>query len=575
MNLTQELIQYCNDILEGKILACQKHKWACQRFLNDLDRQNTDNFPYVFNEDKANRFLDWMHLFKHTKGPLQGQLIEPHIIQKFNFENIFGWINVKTGYRRFRKSYWQVGRKNAKSQSEACVGTYETFADSESASEVYCAATKTKQSKIVWNEARLQTKRCDFLKGKYKIANGMIMHLKSDSYMTYLSKEDGKTGDGFNPQCGIIDEYHLHPTTEMYDVLNSGMGARTQPLMMIITTAGYELNHPCYRVEYKYVSNILNPDSPVENDEYFVMINELDKDKDGNITDDIKDEKVWIKANPIVAENEVGLNYLRGELKAALAEPEKMKTFLTKNMNVWIDKRASGYMEMDKWRAGGVENYDLNNLMNMECIAGLDLSAKNDLTSISFDFKIDNDKYVVLSHSFMPKDRLHEKMIKDKMPYDLWSKDNKWITLTPGSVVDYSYIKKYIEEMYQKYKWRYREIVYDPWNATQFAIMMENAGYTMAEMRQGIRSLSEGTKNFRDSVYAGNVIHDNNPVLTWALGNAVTKPDANENIMLDKEKSTFRIDPAAALMNAHSRMIIVNPDKGTSVYEKRGMRSLL
>ncbi len=574
MNLKEELIQYSNDVLNGNIVACKKHKWACKRFLNDLAREGTEEFPYIFDEEKANNYLDWMRFFKHTKGPLQGTLIEPHIIQKFNFGNIFGWIKIKNGYRRFKKSYWQVGRKNAKSQSEACVGTYETFADGESASEVYCAATKTKQARVVWNEANLQVKRCSFLKKKYKIANGQITHLKSDSYMTYLSKEDGKTGDGFNPQCGIIDEYHAHPTSEMYDIIVSGMGARVQPLMMIITTAGYELNHPCYSVEYKYVSNILDPDNPTENEEYFVMINELDKDEKGNLIDDIKDEKVWIKANPIVAENETGIDYLRGELKAALDAPEKMKTFLTKNMDVWIDKRASGYMEMDRWKACGQSDFDLNILLNMECISGLDLSTKIDLTSIGFDFKLQNGKYVILGHSFMPKDRLQAKIQQDKVPYDLWAEQG-WIDLTPGSVVDYSYIKKYIKKMERLYRWRFKEIAYDSWNATQFAIQMENDGYTMVEMRQGIRSLGEGTKSFRDEVYAGNIIHINNPVLTWALGNAVTKEDANENFMLDKDKSTFRIDPAASIMNAHARMIIINPNAGHSIYAKRGMRSLL
>src|SRR5690606_33207433 len=140
------------------------------------------------------------------------------------------------------------------------------------------------------------------LRDKFKVAYGTITHLKSESIIKPLSKEDRKTGDGTNPSAFFVDEYHAHETTEIYDIGDSGMGARTQPLLMVITTAGFNLNNPCYRVEYKYVSQILDPNSPVENDEYYVMINELDKG------DDIKDESVWPKANPILSSYEAGMN---------------------------------------------------------------------------------------------------------------------------------------------------------------------------------------------------------------------------------------------------------------------------
>ena len=283
MSLLEELITYSEDVINGVEVACIKHKWACARFLIDLNKKD---FKYVFDEEKAERFLEWMRLFKHTKGVLQGENIEPHIIQKFVFGNIYGWVNRETGLRRFKKAYWQVGRKNAKSQSLGTMGSYESMAFGENASEVYCAATKKDQAKIVWNEINSQLKSCEFLNGKYKVAYGQIEHIKSSSFIKALSKDDGKSGDGLNIQCGIVDEYHGHPTSEIYDVLISGTGARTQPLIMIITTAGFNLNHPCYQVEYKYVSRILDPESVVENDEYFVMINELDKD------DDIKDGKL-------------------------------------------------------------------------------------------------------------------------------------------------------------------------------------------------------------------------------------------------------------------------------------------
>ena len=547
--LKQWLIDYCHDVLNGDIIACQKHKWACRRFLRDVEREGTDEFPYVFDEEKALRFLKWMTLFKHTKGKLAGKHIEPHPIQIFVFGNIYGWVHKDTGLRRFKKGYWQVARKNAKSQSLACVGSYEAFAFGENMSEVYIGATKTEQSKIVWNEIKAQIQGCDFLKGKYKIAYGKIEHLKSGSFIAALSKDAGKTGDGLNVQCGIIDEYHAHPTSEIYDVLVSGMGARPQPLMMIITTAGFNLNHPCYSVEYQYVSKILDPNNPIENDEYFVMINELDKD------DDIKDEKNWEKANPILCSYEEGVNFLRGELKAALDVPEKMRNFLTKNMNRWVDMKDNGYMDMSKWAACG-QDFDLSTLEGLECIVGVDLSAKIDLTSVGFEFKKDG-KYIVLSHSFMPEDTLDRKRKTDKVPYDLWVQQG-WITTTPGAVVDYNFIKSYIKNFEQQYKVKIREICADPWNATQFMQDMEAEGYTVVEIRQGIQTLGGATKDFREQVYQGNVIHNNNPVLTWALSNAVTRQDANENIMLDKSKSTERIDPIAAVLNAHVRAMLKN-----------------
>lgn len=548
MDLKQWLIDYSNDVVNNEIIACKEHKWACMRFLRDVERQGTDDFPYIFDSDRALHFLNWMTLFKHTKGVLAGKRIVPHEIQVFNFGNIYGWIHKDTKLRRFKKAYWQVAKKNAKSQSLSCVGSYEAMALGEPAAQVYCAATKTDQAKIVWSEIEAQLRTSDDLKGKFKVRYGKIEHPKSDSFIKALSKEDGKKGDGVHTQCGIVDEYHLHETSEIYDNLASSMAARTQPLLIVITTAGFNLNNPCYRVEYKYVTRILDPDNPIENDEYFVMINKLD---DG---DDIRDERNWIKANPILCSYEEGMNFLRGELKLALQVPEKMRNFLTKNMNVWVDKRDNGYIEMNKWTICGKKT--LPDLKGLTCIVGVDLSKKIDLTSISFEFYLGDDKYAVLSHSFMPEDTLEEKRNSDRVPYDLWAKQG-WITITPGAVVDYNFIKAYIIAQEKENNWSVKEICYDPYNATQFAQDMELEGYTCVEIRQGVRTLSEPTKSFRESVKEDKIYHDNNPVLTWALGNAVTKQDSNENIMLDKAKSTERIDPIASVINSHVRSMLV------------------
>lgn len=550
LGVKDELVEYSNGILNGDIVSNEKHRQACQRFLNDLEKQGTETFPYIFDEGRAERFIDWMKLFKHRKGVLAGQYIDPHIIQKFIFGNIYGWVHKDTGYRRFNKAYWQVGRKNAKSQSLGTVGSYESSAFGEASAEVYCAATKKDQAKIVWDEIDGMIKGNEDLRSKFKVAYGTITHLRSGSIIKPLSKEDRKTGDGYNPQCGIIDEYHAHDTDEMYEIIESGMGARLQPLMMIITTAGFNLTNPCYRVEYKYVSQILDPNNPIENDQYFAMINELDKD------DDIKDENNWIKANPILCSYAGGFDYIRKRLKVALDVPEKMKNFQTKNMNIWVDQKDHGYMMMDRWSKCGQE-FDLSILENLECSAGVDLSAKIDLTSLSFEFKMPDGKYLVLSHSFMPEDTLEVKTKTDKVPYSLWEEQG-WITTTPGAVVDYNFIKSYIKKFEKDYKCRVKEICCDPWNASQFMQDMEQEGYVMVEIRQGIQTLGEATKDFREQVYQKNVIHNNNPVLSWAINNAVTKQDSNENIMLDKSKSTDRIDPIASLINAHVRSMVFN-----------------
>lgn len=574
MTLREELTQYSQDVISGKIISCKKHKQACSRFMNDLEQEGTDSFPYVFDEDKANHFLEWMPLFKHTKGPLEGEYKIPEPIEKFIFGNIYGWVRKDTGYRRFRKAYWQVARKNAKSQDLAIVALYEISAFGEPCAEVYVAATKRDQTKYVFNEADLIYKRNDLFKDKFKTVYGEIRHPKSGSVFARMSEEDKKKGDGSNPQAGLIDEYHAHNTSEYYDILTSGMKTRKQPLLFIITTAGFELNHPCYSEEYPYVSKILDPNNPVENDRYFIMINELDKDDEGNLLDDIKDEECWPKANPIVVKTEVGLESIRDELCVALDKPEKMRDFLTKTMNVWVNQGAHGYMLMDKWAlCGATKDNPFPDVKGLKCIPGLDLSVTIDLTSTSFEIELPDGRVAVLAHSFIPEETLIRKRHTDKFDYDRYVKEG-WITATPGASVDYNYVLDYVVEMFEKYEWPKGEACFDRYLATWLSYQLESRDFTPVEIPQGIPALGMPTKDFRARVYNKKVIHNNNPVLTWAIGNAVTTPmDKNENFMLDKGKSTGRIDPIAALMNAHARAMVV-PTIKKSAYEERGMRSL-
>lgn len=555
MTLLEELIQYSHNCIKDTAHVCQKHRWACERFLRDVQHAKTKEFPYVFDEEKAQRFFNWVHLHRHTKGVLAGEPIDFAPIQRFIFGNVYGWVHQDTGLRRFRRAYWQVARKNAKSQSLAIVGDYELMALGEPMSEVYIGATKTLQAKIIYNEVVAMLKRCPLLKDKWHESYGVIRHPKSDSILRALSKDDGKTGDGLNPQCGLIDEYHAHPTDEILEVINTGMVARRQPLLFIITTAGNNFGGPCYRVEYPLVEKILDPSLDFDVADYFCMVNELDRDQEGNLIDDVKDEECWVKANPIAATYPEGLANIRSKLASALESPEKMESFLTKNMDLWVNQSAMSYIDMAKWKERGAITELPVDPYGYDVYVGVDLSRRIDLTAAALVMPLDDDgttKYLVRAHGFIPEETIaaHEKT--DKIPYRAWARAG-YLTITPGDVVDYRFISTWIREQVDTLGVNLREVCYDPYNATHFAQELDAQGIMTVEVRQGMRTLSEPTKAFREEAYRDNILHEPNPLLDWAISNAVTKRDHNENIMLDKEKSTNRIDPIAAVINAFSR----------------------
>lgn len=530
---------YCNDVLSGNIKASKKHIWAVERFLKDLDQAvNNPDCPYYFDETVIEDFFYWANEFEHTEGVLAGERVELVPFQLFIGANLFGFKKKSNGARRFRKVYIQLARKNAKSQFLAIIASYIAFLGEEK-QRAYIAGWQKEQSDEVYSAVRDGIMSSTLLRGKWKEAYGKIEVFNNKSVIVPLSRETRKTGDGKNPSVGIVDEYHAHKTSEIYDVLESGMVARKEPMMVVITTAGFDLASPCF-TEYQYVSRILDPDDDIENDDYFVMICELDEG------DDIKDESNWIKANPIVATYPEGLESLRSGLKVALDVPEKMRAFLTKNMNIWVDMKIDGYMSSKKWKECYVESFDIT---GREVYIGVDLSRKIDLTSIGLVFPHEHG-YHVQQHSFIPEERLTERKNSDKVPYDLWIEEG-WMDVTNGAVVDYSFIEKWIIDVVKQYELTPIMLCYDPYGATQFAQNMQNMyGYTIVEIRQGYQTLSEPTKDFREAVYKKEITHIGDKTLSWAMGNAIEETDANENIRLSKRKSTERIDPVAAVINA-------------------------
>lgn len=559
MDCLEEITEYAQECVSGEIISCKKHRWSCQRFLNDRKRSENDpKYPYTWNEQAAQNIVDWFSMLYHSKGDLAGEPIQLTPWQKFRLCQLYGWVRKDTGLRRFRKSYTQIARKNAKSQEEAGVALYEasvTAVKNGEVCEVYTAGVKRDQSKIVFNEAALMLQRSP-LRTKFRITKDAITHPVSGSYIKALSKEDGKSGDGTNPALLVIDEFHQHPTTEFYDL---GLGGNTkEPLLMIITTAGVDLNCPCYAAEYQYCSRVLDPDTDIEDDEYLIDICELDPEDYENL-DNLKDEKLWEKANPIRMSYEGGRDKLRQAYKTASEVPEHMSAFLTKCMDVWIMAKEDGYMNMAKWKACQVDAIQIDT-KGMPVYVGFDMSAKIDLTSVAFVIPFESEekdpegkpvvKYIVYSHSFVPsREKLVERKRKDKAPYDAWEREG-FLTVTNTPIVDQGTVMRYVLNTCREKKWEIETLCFDPANASKLMMDLSDEGYEVEEAYQSHKSLNESTQGFREQVYSGNILYTYNPVLNFAMSNAVIRR-SNGLIKVDKDATTKRIDPVDAVLCAY------------------------
>lgn len=531
-------------------ISCQAHKWACQRLLDDIGRAKEDGCPYYWDEDEAGKIVEWFSLLRHSKGVLAGQPISLTLWQKFRLCQLYGWRRKTDRRRRFRKTFTQVARKNAKSQEEAGIGLYEisvTAARNKEIAEGYTAGTKRDQSKIVFNEAGLMLKGSP-LQTKFRCTRDQIKHLRSGSFIKPLSKEDGKTGDGTNPAYLCLDEYHQHKTTEFYDL---GLGGNTkEPLLQIITTAGMDLSYPCYTTEYTYCKKVLNPDMPdIRDDEYLIDILELDPEDYKDI-DNIANERLWWKANPIRMSYPDGVAKIRGDYRIAREQTEHMTAFLTKCLDIWVQARDNGYMDMARWSACKTLPEDLPDTKGWPVYVGFDMSAKIDLTSVAFVLPFIQDAkkhYIVYSHSFIPsREKLHEHKLKDHQPYDDWERRG-FITVTDTPIVDQKAVMRYVIDTCEANGWKIQCLCFDPANASLLMMELSDEGYDVEEVFQSHKSLNESTQGFREQVLCGCVHYVENPVLSYAMGNAAIRRN-NGLIKIDKDATAKRIDPVDAVL---------------------------
>ena len=544
---------YAEQVRSGEILVCEYVRLAVERYYADLDRA-LDEGRY-FDKKAAMRAIHFIEKLKHTKGEWAGQRFRLEPWQQFVLWNIFGWKNAD-GTRRFRYAYIEIARKNGKTALSAGIGLYMLFADGESRPEVYSAATVKDQAKICFSDAVEIVKATDLKSYLTPYRNSIVYELKGGT-MKPLSSDYG-THDGLNPSCGIIDEFHAHKDSGMFDVIKSAFGARRQPLMFVITTAGFNKSGACYA----YRENVIKVLRGVnEDDSLFCIIYTLDDKSEWD------DPKMWIKANPNLGVS-LSADYLADQVKDAKNRPEAVRNVMTKNVDLWVDAERTWILD-DAWQKciGTTAPADLK---GCACWGGLDLSNVSDITAYVLLFH-ENDRFQLLPHFWIPEEKMLEKIRKENINYDKWVAEG-YVTVTPGNVIDYDFVKADILRIVADYE--LRTSAYDRWNSSQTIIDLQNEGMECNPFGQGYSSMSAPTKEFEKLVLTGKIEHFGNPVLRWMLASTLVKTDPAGNIKPDKEKSTQKIDGIVAAIMALGEWMTAQANDERNPYENRGLLTL-
>lgn len=547
--------QYIDDVLSGRQVACKWVKRACERHVHDLETGAERGLH--FDEGAAKQVIAFFSLLKHSKGEWAGTVMKLEPWQQFTFWMLFGWKRAD-GTRRFRTSYIEIARKNGKSSVAAGVGLFMLLADGEPGAEVYSAATKKDQALITHGEATRMVKGSPQLRKECRVFRNNI-HVEGTASKFEPLGADENTLDGLNIHAAIVDEVHAHKTRGLWDVLETATGARRQPLMYAITTAGYDRESLCYE-QHEYTCKVL--DGIVQDDTWFGIIFTLDEG------DDWMDESVWIKANP-----NLGVSKRLDDMQRLAAQakeiPSKLFAFLRLHLNIWTQSETK-WVNLERWQACGAA-VDAMGLRGRKCYGALDLSSNIDISAFVLVFppETDQDNYQVLPRFFIPEDAMVQRSKRDRVPYDAWVRQG-YITATPGDVIDYDFILAQVDEDAQIYD--LSEIAFDRWGATKIVQSIEVLGLTCIQFGQGFQSMSPPMKELEKLILAKRLAHGNNPVLNWMADNLVALSDPAGNIKPDKAKSIEKIDGMVALIMALDRALR-NQSSG-SVYEERGILTL-
>lgn len=544
--------QYAEDVRSGKIVACHWVRRAVERYYSDLD-QALDK-GWVFSRKHAERAINFIEHLRHIKGKWAGEYLKLEPWQCFIVWNIFGWLMAGTMTRRYTEAYVELARKNGKSTLAAGIALYLEFADKEMGAEVYSVATTRDQARICFRYAQDMVRFSD-LKSYAVVTRDAIAYEPLGCTYKPLSS-DARNLDGCHSHGVIVDEYHAHRTDEVYDVMQTSMGARQQPLMLIITTAGLDTSVPCFAYR-KTMTQVL--DGSVDADRNFAIIYTLDD------IEEVDNPTTWIKANPCYGIS-LSEEWLVDQYEKMKREPSKIANIMTKSFNVWMDA-PTVWIPDAAW--SGIESVvPIEGLAGQKCVGALDLAAVNDYCSLALKFNI-NGRHQFLWRFYIPEDKYRNRaeMQRENANIEEWVRKG-YITVTPGNVTDYDYIIRDIAELGELYD--ITAMAYDPWNSSSIVPKLVEQGVNMQPFTQTISNYAMPTKEFERIVGLGIVDHYDNPVARWMLSNVVIREDVNGNRRPDKKKSSEKIDGIVAAIMALGQSM---SDKVTEqhIYERRGI----
>ncbi|MFI0472250.1 terminase large subunit [Halomonas sp. HMF6819] len=538
--------RYARDVVGGKILACSYVKAACARHLNDLKASKAKAYPYKFDRDAAERVCSFIQLMPHTKGKWargkQRITLEPW--QLFIFSMIYGWKIKADNNRRFREAYIEVPRKNGKSIIAAGAGIYGLCADNEYGAEVYCGATSESQAWEVFRPALTMAKKLPNLRKKFNVVTWAKKLERPDG--SKFEPVIGDPGDGASPSLAIIDEYHEHRDSSLYDTMISGMGSRDQPLVLVITTAGSDIAGPCYVMRDRSINML---EGTEQEDDLFAIVYTIDKD------DDWTTEEAILKANPNAGVS-VSLSYLKARQASGIKHARKTNNIKTKHFNVWVSAK-EGFFNMQSWKDCEDKTLTVEQLRGADCYYGFDLASKLDLTSMVrvFTKVIDGrHHYYCVSPSFwMPEDTVfnsEEQRLAER--YQGWV-ESEHLESTQGAEIDYRELLADAKEAHAEAP--SREAGIDPHGAANLSHQLDDEGFNPVIMKQSFTHMSDPMKELEAAILTGRFHHDGHPILTWCVGNVVGKNmNGNDDVVRPiKQGNHNKIDGAVALIMAIGR----------------------